>query len=223
MHYEARPSSHDSSIVDLWFEQGAVCVTPTTVSTPTRPSPSATASASTHPGRGTQSHPGLRHAHQRAGQTGGQLQGVPIKAPYWVVKLVPSRSGTSSCTSTPSSRTTCPPRSSCWPGTRPRSARTTKARCWTSWDKNGFTKIYNKPRETLQSAQCQYNPPPSHALSACWGHERFEGCCSQKGLSQNTEGSGPVCLLVGCLTSQQHASVSQGRICSDNLRAATLR
>ena len=25
-----------------------------------------------------------------------------------------------------------------------------------------------------------------------------------------------VCLLVGCLTSQQHASVSQGRICSDN-------
>ena len=25
-----------------------------------------------------------------------------------------------------------------------------------------------------------------------------------------------VCLLVGCLTSQQHASVSQGGICSDN-------
>ena len=25
-----------------------------------------------------------------------------------------------------------------------------------------------------------------------------------------------VCLLVGCLTSQQHACVSQGRICSDN-------
>ena len=25
-----------------------------------------------------------------------------------------------------------------------------------------------------------------------------------------------VCLLVGCLTSQQHASVSEGRICSDN-------
>ena len=24
------------------------------------------------------------------------------------------------------------------------------------------------------------------------------------------------CLFVGCLTSQQHASVSQGRICSDN-------
>ena len=28
---------------------------------------------------------------------------------------------------------------------------------------------------------------------------------------------GRVCLLVGCLTSQQHASVSQGRICSDNI------
>ena len=28
--------------------------------------------------------------------------------------------------------------------------------------------------------------------------------------------SSKACLLVGCLTSQQHASVSQGRICSDN-------
>ena len=28
--------------------------------------------------------------------------------------------------------------------------------------------------------------------------------------------TGWVCLLVGCLTSQQQASVSQGRICSDN-------
>ena len=27
---------------------------------------------------------------------------------------------------------------------------------------------------------------------------------------------GAVCLLVGCLSSQQHASVSQGRICTDN-------
>ena len=28
--------------------------------------------------------------------------------------------------------------------------------------------------------------------------------------------TGLVCLLVGCLTSQQHASVSQGRICTDS-------
>ena len=35
---------------------------------------------------------------------------------------------------------------------------------------------------------------------------------------------GVCCLLVaGCVTSQQHASISQGRICSDNLCAATLR
>ena len=33
-----------------------------------------------------------------------------------------------------------------------------------------------------------------------------------KSLSHLTE----VCLFVGCLTSQQHASVSQGRICTDN-------
>ena len=36
-------------------------------------------------------------------------------------------------------------------------------------------------------------------------------------LMMRSEGNGRriVCLLVGCLTSQQHASVSQGRICSD--------
>ena len=33
---------------------------------------------------------------------------------------------------------------------------------------------------------------------------------------QRTHPSQDVCWLVGCLTSQQHASVSQGRICSDN-------
>ena len=30
-------------------------------------------------------------------------------------------------------------------------------------------------------------------------------------------------LLVGCLALQQHACVSQGWVCSDSLRAATLR
>ena len=33
---------------------------------------------------------------------------------------------------------------------------------------------------------------------------------------KNTHKKMFVCLLVSCLTSQQHASVSQGRICSDN-------
>ena len=36
------------------------------------------------------------------------------------------------------------------------------------------------------------------------------------GLSSGMWSPSGVCLLVGCLTSQQHASVSQGRICSDN-------
>ena len=34
--------------------------------------------------------------------------------------------------------------------------------------------------------------------------------------SSSRRSSGNVCLLVGCLTPQQHASVSQGRICPDN-------
>ena len=34
--------------------------------------------------------------------------------------------------------------------------------------------------------------------------------------TERDRGRDRVCLFVGCLTSQQHASVSQGRICSDN-------
>ena len=35
-------------------------------------------------------------------------------------------------------------------------------------------------------------------------------------LMMETTQQARICLLVGCLTSQQHASLSQGRICSDN-------
>ena len=38
-----------------------------------------------------------------------------------------------------------------------------------------------------------------------------------EGAGEDEERRRLVCLLVGCLTSQQDASVSQGRICSDNL------
>ena len=40
--------------------------------------------------------------------------------------------------------------------------------------------------------------------------------------NNNTDNNEEVCLFNGCITSQQHACVSQGRICSI-LRAATLR
>ena len=38
----------------------------------------------------------------------------------------------------------------------------------------------------------------------------------KKGKKEKEEEKKIVCWLVGCLTSQQHASVSQGRICTDN-------
>ena len=47
----------------------------------------------------------------------------------------------------------------------------------------------------------------------------MEGEASRGGRKEGgteNEGEGQVLLLVGCITSQQHASVSQGRICSDN-------
>ena len=42
-------------------------------------------------------------------------------------------------------------------------------------------------------------------------------CLSRFGALAYSAMPGPICWLVGCLTSQQHASVSQGRICTDNL------
>ena len=41
------------------------------------------------------------------------------------------------------------------------------------------------------------------------------GCC-EKCSHCDDDTASEVCVLVGCLTSQQQASVSQGRICSDN-------
>ena len=61
----------------------------------------------------------------------------------------------------------------------------------------------------------------SCALVPCWLSCHTSGVTgSVQGLAGsekegNTE-TGCSCWLVGCLTSQQHASVSQGRICSDN-------
>ena len=50
-----------------------------------------------------------------------------------------------------------------------------------------------------------------------WGETLFlstsRGIVHPNGTGQNNN---DVCLFVGCLTSQQHASVSQGRICSYN-------
>ena len=43
-----------------------------------------------------------------------------------------------------------------------------------------------------------------------------EVCSILPSFFSTTETASVVGLFVGCLTSQQHASVSQGRICSDN-------
>ena len=52
---------------------------------------------------------------------------------------------------------------------------------------------------------------------ATWIREGLQGSTWCPGTSKaNGTSLRFVCLLVGCLTPQQHASVSQGRICSDN-------
>ena len=51
------------------------------------------------------------------------------------------------------------------------------------------------------------NPQTTTTLPRCPLQSRWPG---------QFQGLKPVCLLVACLTSQQQASVSQGRICSDN-------
>ena len=59
-------------------------------------------------------------------------------------------------------------------------------------------------------------PPPPHSQ---WD-ERAKVQEEQRQGEEHGKKTGvlkvAVCLLVGCLTSQQHASVSQGHICSDN-------
>ena len=49
----------------------------------------------------------------------------------------------------------------------------------------------------------------------CWEGGNAN-CYSMSNKTQTCTPALVVCLFVGCLTSQQHASVSQGRICSEN-------
>ena len=65
----------------------------------------------------------------------------------------------------------------------------------------GFTSAISS---RLPSSLPLYAPPPSLSLSL----PLSPSVPPSQSLS--------VCLLVGCLTSQLHASVSQGRICTDN-------
>ena len=53
-----------------------------------------------------------------------------------------------------------------------------------------------------------------YGLRGMRGAEGMRECCVEAFCLRGMRGA--VCLLVGCLTSQQHASVSQGRICTDN-------
>ena len=71
---------------------------------------------------------------------------------------------------------------------------------------------------------CQIGRSVAAACTFAWSGRKVGGhsiCCCQArwdvSWPQHLLWSGQrVCLLVGCLTSQQQASVSQGRICSDN-------
>ena len=63
--------------------------------------------------------------------------------------------------------------------------------------------IHTMQSSTFDALRRQTWPSPVDAHRQLWGPVET--------LRQTA-----VCLLVGCLTSQQHASVSQGRICSDN-------
>ena len=63
--------------------------------------------------------------------------------------------------------------------------------------------VFQTPHRPYRAVPLRYWQSDNRTSTAVLPHLR----AIQKGI---------VCLFVGCLTSQQHASVSQGRICSDN-------
>ena len=72
--------------------------------------------------------------------------------------------------------------------------------------------LTDPPRGTLQPVQkgVKHGHGSRHHRFHCHGSHRRPEKSDKLTVDQ-------LCLLAGCLTSQQHASVSQGRICSDNL------
>ena len=78
-------------------------------------------------------------------------------------------------------------------------------------------------KSACDGAQGDRGFPMAGGKSACDGAQGDRGFPMAGGESACNGAQGDrgfpmagVCLLVGCLTSQQQASVSQGRICSDN-------
>ena len=66
------------------------------------------------------------------------------------------------------------------------------------------------PLHTVTTSQCEPTIPLADVTSPL--------CCQWESIVSLADITTPRCdtlLFVGCLTSQQHASVSQGRICSD--------
>ena len=74
-----------------------------------------------------------------------------------------------------------------------------------------INRVQARLRKEIKEAQSQYKEKVEQEFSNGDVKEAWIGNKTLTG--QNVT---QVCLLVGCLTSQQHASVSQRRICSDN-------
>ena len=76
----------------------------------------------------------------------------------------------------------------------------------------------------MQNSACEHiradtnhsPPPPTNTPPRAHGCTQIHALAYKDSLSTQRERERFVCLLVGCLTSQQQACVSQGRICPDN-------
>ena len=83
--------------------------------------------------------------------------------------------------------------------------------------------LANQPQFGTYSPRCLAGQPLECQFLSHWCDWTWRKVAEKVGLEPRSVATGPKrrrgeggCWLLGCLTSQQHASVSQGRICSDN-------
>ena len=102
--------------------------------------------------------------------------------------------------------------------TRPRFILSSQRAFWgmesepllTTRGKSPLPEIFSSEEDETHDAASSRTANPTHYQRA------FPATVAADGRQGWAGGLGWLLLLVGCLTSQQHASVSQGRICTDN-------
>ncbi|XP_076450397.1 uncharacterized protein LOC143286644 [Babylonia areolata] len=152
---------YTSAVIARWFEKGATCVTADYGTNPNGTVSVLNQDRKDKPDGPLDVKAGYATPTNETGKLEVSLQGVPIVAPYWVIKLGPETFGDKGLYQY--SLVTDNLSASLFVLTRDVKVfrEQFQEEVLDFLKENGFNQVYNKPLETVQSDECQYGPTPA--------------------------------------------------------------